>query len=302
MERVENLARMLDVNETVARDSKGHHDWLPVVQIQGDEVEFFAKHKAATADAVVQYYVTDRENGNSIASSVWAARENARGLRHLISIELWRHLNELHSTVSALKKRDLKLSTLSDLCSQIKSEVAEHFGIAGTTLYYDETWYFYQMGRHIERADQTTRLLDIKYHRLLPFVSDVGSPVDMSEWNALLRSAAAYHGFRRIHPRGMTIEAVAGFLLFDPRFPRSLTFNVASISTLVDGLEWFHDKKVLRAVRKELRILESSAKKWTIETVVQKGMHEFLDTTQLELIDLTNAVGQTFFGWTGDEV
>lgn len=297
MERVENLSRMLDVNETVARDSKGHHEWLPIVQIQGDEEAFFKHHKAATADAVIAYYVTDRENGNSIASAVWAARENARALRHLISIELWRQLNELHGTVSGLRKRDLALNNLSDLCTRLKLEAAMHFGIAQTTLYHDETWLFYQLGRHIERADQTTRLLDIKYHRLLPKVSDVGSPVDMSEWNALLRSAGAYHGFRRIHPRGMTIEAVAEFLLFDERFPRSLTFNVGQMTAVLDGLEAVHDAATLRPARVALDALQSSAKKWTIDRVVKKGMHEFLDTTQLELISVSNAVGRAFFGW-----
>ena len=98
----------------------------------------------------------------------------------------------------------------------IKEDCQLHTGIIEGTFYRDQGWYFYQIGKYIERTDQTTRLLDINYHRLMPSrPTRVGSPLDASQWNAVLRSAAGYHAFRRVHPRGMQPAKVAGFLLFD---------------------------------------------------------------------------------------
>jgi uncharacterized alpha-E superfamily protein len=93
MERVENLARILDVNETFAQDGRGPEDWLPIVHLHDDTARFFASHDAASAEAVIQFYVLERDNPTSIIAAVRMARENARSLRHLISTEMWRHLN-----------------------------------------------------------------------------------------------------------------------------------------------------------------------------------------------------------------
>ena len=220
MERAENLARILDVNETFARDSRGAQDWLPMVQLNADESRFFSVHGEANASTVTHFYVLDRTNPTSIVSAVHMARENARSLRHLISTEMWRHLNVFYELLGDVAREDLALSELSRLCATIKENCQTHTGITEGTFHRDEVWHFYQLGKTVERADQTTRLLDIKYHRLLPSSEDVGSPVDLSQWNSLLRSAAGYHAFRRVHPRGMRPANVAGFLLFNTEFPR----------------------------------------------------------------------------------
>ena len=203
MERAENLARVIDVNESFARDNRGPADWLPIVEINADTKRFFEKHDEATAEAVVAFYLRDGDNPISIVSAVRAARDNARMLRHLISTELWTHLNVFHNELSRLGPADLRLGRLSRLCMTIKERCQTHTGIAEGTLYRDQAWTFHEIGKQLERADQTTRLLDIKYHRLLPASEAVGSSIDAGQWNALLRSAAGYHAFRRAYPRGM---------------------------------------------------------------------------------------------------
>ncbi|MEX0694436.1 MAG: alpha-E domain-containing protein, partial [Rhodospirillales bacterium] len=187
MERTENLARILDVNESFSRDRLGEQEWLPIVNLHADEEAFFKRYPEATADAVIEFYTIDRENPNSIVQMVWSARENARSLRHLISIEMWSQLNVFYKYVSELDSRDLRLADLSHLSQDIKEGCQLHTGIVEGTTFRDQGWMFYQLGKMIDRADQTTRLLDIKYHRLLPSVADVGSPIDVSQWNALLR-------------------------------------------------------------------------------------------------------------------
>ncbi len=295
MERAENVARILDVNESFARDSHGEQEWLPIVQIHADDKAFFERHTEATAEAVIEFYIIDRDNSNSVAQSVWAARENARSLRHLISIELWSQLNVFYTFVSELGPRDLHLAELSHLCQKIKEGCQLHAGIVEGTTFRDQAWLFYQLGKMIDRADQTTRLLDIKYHRLLPQVSDVGSPIDVSQWNALLRSVAGYHGYRRVRPSGMTPESVAEFIMLHPAFPRSLACCVAQIERYLDLIAQDPDLKNVMFEPDGLADLKTQLDV-SIRNAIDNGLHEFLDRVQINLQRLADAISRTYFG------
>jgi uncharacterized alpha-E superfamily protein len=295
MERAENVARILDVNESFARDSHGEQDWLPIVQLHADDKLFFERHSEATADAVIEFYIIERDNPNSVIQSVWAARENARSLRHLISIELWSQLNRFYGFVSELRPRDLRLSELSHLCQEIKERCQLHTGIVEGTTFRDQGLLFYQLGKMIDRADQTTRLLDIKYHRLLPQVSDVGSALDVSQWNALLRSVAGYHGYRRVRPSGMTPETVAEFILLHPSFPRSVACCIQQIERYLDLVA---KDPYLRAVAFQPDGLAELKAQMTINIrqAIDGGLHEFLDQVQINLQHLAGAIATTYFG------
>jgi len=294
MERAENLGRILEVNETFARDARGSNDWLPILKLHCDEDRFFERYRQPDATHVVRFYIIDLENPNSIASSVRAARENARGIRHLISLETWFQLNVMWNWVRSLGPRDLALSHLSQLCTQIKESCQLHTGIVTRTLYRDQVWLFYTLGMLIERCDQTTRLVDIKYHALLPHWRDVGSPIDIAQWNALLRSASAYHGYRRVYPHEMTPQSVAGFILLDPYFPRSIRRCVGEIEEtlreLLDRPELGHVRFAPPALR-ELKMLASRS----AHEVVGMGLHEYLDDVQRRLLELGQDISATFF-------
>jgi uncharacterized alpha-E superfamily protein len=237
VERAENLARILDVNETFSRDSRGGQNWHSIVQLNSDEERFFATHSAASAHSVVSFYVIDGDNPNSIVSAVRFARENARTLRPLISTEMWAQLNVFYNRMAGLAQADLTPGNLAALFATIKEACQTHTGITEGTFFRDQGWYFYQIGRYIERADQTTRLLDIKYHLLLPSVSDVGSPTDVSQWNALLRSAAGYHAYRRLHAASTSPARVAGFLLLNQAFPRSVHHCMREVGRLLSEVK-----------------------------------------------------------------
>jgi uncharacterized alpha-E superfamily protein len=294
VERAENLARILDINETFARDRQGENDWLPVLRLHCDEERYLERYRRVEAGNVVRFYLIDEHNPNSIRNTVRAARENARSIRHLISLETWAQLNVFYNWIGSLNRRTFRLIELSRICGQIKEGCQLHFGIANSTLFRDQIWLFYRLGKYIELCDQTTRLVDIKYHALLPSAYDVGTPIDVAQWNALLRYAAAYHGYRRVFPREMTPTTVAGFILFDRRFPRSISHCIAEVrSTLCQLL----DQPELRAVefpQRSLERLEELAKQ-TPKAVIASGLHEFLDDVQVGLVDLGREISDTFF-------
>ncbi len=225
VERAENLARILDVQETFARDSRGSHDWGAVLAINGDGERYAEKHPERTAQTVLEFYLIDRGNPSSIVSDLHFARENARALRPLISTEMWIQLNVFYRRILSLQPGDISEQRLARLCSMIKEGCDTHAGITEGTFYRDEAWAFYRLGAAIECADQTTRLLDARFLGFEGRTDDatLGSAADTSYWVALLRSAAGYQAFRRSHPRGMNPEDVATFLLCDPSFPRSVS-------------------------------------------------------------------------------
>jgi len=294
VERAENLARILDVNETFARDERGESDWLPILKLHCDEERFAGHYREAEATNVVRFYIVDESNPNSIRCLIRAARENARSIRHLISLETWAQLNIFYNWVAGLSRRNVRLSDLSRLCGRIKEGCQLHYGIATGTLYRDQIWSFYRLGTFLELCDQTTRLVDIKYHALLPRYDDVGSPVDVAQWNALLRSASAYHGYRRVYPHEMTPITVAGFILLNPRFPRSITHCANEIrrhiAELLGNTELGHVSFAPPALD---ALAELAA--WTPTQVIGYGLHEYLDQVQLRLIELGEAIDDTFF-------
>lgn len=297
VERAENVARILDVNETFSRDSRGAGSWLSVLQLNGDGERFFATRGEATAAAVIHFYTLDAANPTSIVSDLRMARENARTLRPLISTEMWTQLNVFYNRVRATPPADLAEPRLARLCAFVKEGCQTHAGITEGTFYRDEGWHFAQIGRALERADQTTRLLDVKYHHLLPTPEAVGSPVDVSQWNALLRSAAAYHAFRRVFPSGMTPAHVAGFLLHNRAFPRSVTACVAEAAERLAELRTGYDLEGGAAAAETLDDLQRSLDIRPIGEVVRRGLHEFLDDVQLRLSRASTELGRDFFGY-----
>jgi uncharacterized alpha-E superfamily protein len=297
VERAENLARILDVNETFSRDSHGAQNWRSILQLHADEKRFFASGHQVSTQSVLRFYVIDTDNPTSIVSAVRAARENARTLRPLISTEMWVQLNIFYNRLAALGAADLAPGRLSALFASIKEACQTHTGITEGTFFRDQGWYFYELGRYLERADQTTRLLDIKYHLLLPSVANVGSATDASQWNALLRSAAGYHAYRRLHAAHTTPARVAGFLMFNQAFPRSVHHCVREAGRLLSELKSRYSLRGGNDAAEELDRLRAVLGTLTISEILSAGLHEFLDVIQQQLIAVSRDLGIAFFGY-----
>jgi uncharacterized alpha-E superfamily protein len=300
VERAENLARILEVQETFARDSKGAHDWSLVLAINADAERFVASHPAGpTAASVLRFYVLDRSNPTSLVSDLHQARENARALRPLISTEMWVQLNVFYNRVAALRPADVSEERLARLCALVKEGCDTQAGITAGTFYRDEAWSFHQLGVAVECADQTTRLLDAKFLALKGRADAPapGSAADASYWTALLRSAAGYQAFRRLHPRGMDAEQVAAFMICDPSFPRSVACNLGVIA---DELTRLRRRYRLRPAADALELLDELTATLDLrnvrEALARGELHLFNDRIQNRLATLTEHLARSFFG------
>jgi len=294
VERAENLARLLAVTETFGRSQDGGGEWASVLALFGDQKAFKDRYKTVDAKSVIRFYTIDKQNPNSIINSLRSARENARTLRHLISVEMWTSINVLYNRVAEATARDVAETRLSGFSGSVKDGCQRFLGCTHNTLFRDQVWYFYRLGRFIERCDQTTRLVDIKARSAAKIKASMVEGVDTSQWNSLLRAVGTYHGYLRRHPREMTEQTVSGFVLFDPAFPGSLSFCVREISAVLGELKPYVDEKSIRQLSRQIRRLERIAKT-PPEKVVDDGLLGFIDSVQLELIKLHNGFTQFFF-------
>ena len=216
VERAENVARFVDVNLQLAMDAPLGEDaqWMPLVATTGDREAFLKRYGMATRDNVIRFLMFDPQNPNSILACLRAARESARTVREIISSEMWLHLNKFYLMVKSEAENPNGLDSAAQFCSDVK--LASHLftGVTEATMTHGEAWHFCQMGRMLERADKTSRILDVKYYILLRSVEEVGSPIDDIQWAAMLRSASAFEMYRkrfgRISPKG-----VVDFLMLD---------------------------------------------------------------------------------------
>jgi uncharacterized alpha-E superfamily protein len=295
VERAENLARILEVHETYARNRSGNRDWSSIVQLNADEEAFSEKHAAANARNVIRFYLTDGDNPTSIKSAISDARENARALRSLVSTEMWVALNVFYNRLNAIEDKELAPGSLSPLLSEIKEGCQRFTGITEGTFYRDQAWYFYRLGRYIERADQTTRLLDSKYYVLMRD-ADVASLVNTGQWLALLRAASGYHAFRLLHQSDLTPWRVAAFLLFNDSFPRSVLLCVKEVDAAFTGLKSRYNLRGGNDVAEGLDQLRSILGTRSIDEVLSSGLHEFIDFVQRYLSAITDRLGAAFFG------
>ncbi len=300
MERIENLARILDVTDTFVRHGVDQSGWRSVIQINADEERFTKLYGHANAESVAQFYLVDRDNPTSMLSSLFAARENARTLRPLIPTEMWSQLNIFYNRVRQLTSADAAPSRVSGLCAYFKEQCQAHAGITDGTFYRDQSWAFYCIGKYIERGDQTSRLVDIKYHTLLPSPDDVGSALDVSQWHALLRAASGYQAYRRINPSYMTPSSVAGFLLMNQSFPRSLTLCMRQVDLYLGQLSSGYGLRGAYVAQERLDELRAALMDQTINQILARGLHEFLDWVQLQLIGLQDSMADSF--WRKPEV
>lgn len=295
IERAENVARQLQVNQTFARDQSGARNWRSILALNADEERFLERYDGITGANVIRFYSLDRGNMSSIIACLRAARDNARVLRPLISTELWAHLNVSYNQMQTLNESAIALPRLAGFCSDVRQTCEAHAGIAEGTMFRDQAWHFYNIGRHVERADQITRLLDIKYHTLLPRLEDVGTALDLTQWHAVLRAASGYHGYRRGHPRHMTPEKVVDFLLFDDRFPRSVALNVRSTADHLNTLRTRFRVQGGDAARDQLDLLQDILASADVTEVIRNGLHEFLDDIQTRLITVSGVLHRDFF-------
>ena len=287
VERIENLARLLDVTKTFAHDDSA---WISILRINGDEAGFFARYPEAGHMTVARFYLLDADNPASVRAAIGLARENARTLRALISTEMWLQLNVFHAHIRALTEADLAPDRLSAVCAMLKEGTQAHSGITEGTFYRDQCWHFYMVGRYLERADQTTRLLDTRFNAMAPTVTADDADIDAGHWNTLLRAAAGYHAYRREHPSGYRPAEVVGFLLNNTAFPRSVALNLAQLDWHLTQLRLRYHLRGGAAALERADHLHTLLTHQTVAELLRRGLSPFLDWMQREIAALHDDV------------
>jgi len=296
LERAENLARMLDVNSLLQLDRANHsaEQWEPMVLVTGDDAEFRERYGDPIRANVLDFLVFDARSPNSILSCVAAARENARTVREILSSEVWEEINRFHLALRAPAARDRATYRAHEFFEDIKRASHLIIGTTNETMPHGEAWHFSRIGRFLERADMTSRILDVKYFLLLPSADDVGKPVDDLQWSALLRSASALEAYRKAIGR-VSAANVAGFLLLDREFPRSVHRCVSAAQESLHAVTGTPDRRFANPAERSLGRLVADLDYADVKEIVGGGLHEFLDELQAQLNVVGEDITHTFF-------
>ena len=295
IERAENVARFVDVNLQLILDQPVgmQAQWEPLVATTGDDEEFEERYGETSPETVIKFLTFDTENPNSIISCLRAARENARSIRENISSEMWEQLNDAYLMVTETPE-EWVMTEPHQFFTDIK--VASHLftGLTDNIMSHSEGWHFCQLGRLIERADKTSRIVDVKYFILLPSVSDVNTPFDDIQWGALLRSASAFEMYRRTHGL-ISPHKVVAFLLLDREFPRSVLYCLSKAEESLHAISGTPLETFSNSAEQGLGQLRSEFAYAQVDQVLRSGLHEFLDAFQTKLNDVGDDIYKTFF-------
>ena len=297
IERAENVARFVDVNLNLMLDLPAGmmtQQWKPLVLTTGDLKIFKERYGEPTADNVIQFLTFDAGYSNSILSCVCMARENARSVREIISSEMWEEVNSFFYMVKEAAQKKPH-GTLPDFFTQVKLSSHRFAGVMDATMTHNEGWHFGHIGRLLERADKTARILDVKYFYLLPSARWVGTPLDQIQWIALLKSASAYEMYRKCEHR-ITPSNVAEFLILNRQFPRSIAFCLERVQRSLHEITTTPRGTWCNGAERSLGRLSSQLGYLTIEDVIETGLHEFLDRMQIQINQVGNELATTFFG------
>ncbi len=295
-ERAESLARILETQTSFQR-GRDDNSWAWIVTLYSDEEAFAKDFGEPSADNVIRFYMAHADNPGSIQSTIRAARENARALRPMLPTDMWSGLNDFYNRLCAFGPSDFSEVRLTRTCDAIKRGCYAQLGAAESTFYRDDTWPFFRLGQFVERADQTSRLLDVRSVQLQTgFARDEGR-YDFTFWTILLRAASAYHSYRRIHPRHIDPKEVARFLIFDARLPRSLSACLFEMQAMIEVLRRNFGLRNSAAAAGKVEAMITGLDAAMRDERLLDSLHVFNDWIQLNLIQLTGELGQAFFGY-----
>lgn len=277
LERAENTARLLDAGFRMALTrgaSAARDEWRSVLVTIGLDASFAAAGGDYSGPAVTNYILRDKDNPGSVLNMVAAARTNARAVRTAITREVWEATNESWMGLKDLLSRPVRDTNLGDVLAAIRRQSTLVRGAMDGTMLRNEIFNFARIGTFIERADNTARILDVKYYVLLPSVAWVGSSLDNAQWDTVLRSVAGERAYRWLNAGTMDPRGIAQFLILDGRFPRSLRFCYAKLRSNMSSLarEYGGETPAHRLLGDAARGLDGTS----VEVILEHGLHQFI--------------------------
>jgi uncharacterized alpha-E superfamily protein len=292
IERAENMARILDASQRLSVQGRQRtseaNEWVAVLDILCAEHLYAETHGEVTEDGVVAFVTLDRDNPSSIYSCIRTARENARALRSAISSEMWESLNTTWLSIRDMTESELQAQGLRDFFDWVKVRSHLFLGVAYTTTLHDDGFAFTRLGTFLERADNTIRLLDSKFHILADSGTDLAA--NYYEWGTVLRSVGAFRAYHQLYHDIITPRHVAELLVLQPFMPRSLRFCFSQVTDLLESLS---DGRKLECERMAGEFY-ARLRYGRIEQIQASGLHEFLMDALDRIAELSMQVSQDF--------
>jgi len=294
LERAEGLARLINVNAHLNLDLPGKRapGWEPLVRITGNSELFDTLYDDGSgARQVTRFLIADERNPGSILSTLAMARENMRAARDLLPREVWEQMNRLYLDVSEQIPGNLSKRRRHELLGELILGSQQIAGVLMGTMSQDFAYDFILIGRYLERADVTTRILDVRADDLLPEESDDLPPFESIQWMSVLKSLTGYQMYRRHVRLRVTGPDVLKFLLRDRLFPRSVVFCLKALESLISELPG-EDDRALRATTGLMRHLDGAR----MANLKGEPLAKFIDEVQVEIGDIGQHISQTWFG------
>lgn len=291
VERAENTARLVRVNSHLVLDTPRGitPGWEPLVEITGLSAAFQSVEREPSERNVVRFLIGDAHNPGSILSSLAAARENCRTVRDVLPRSSWEKLNELYLFAKENVQSGLTKSGRDAFLDGIITGSQQIVGLLGSVMYRDEAWHFARIGRNLERADMTTRIIDVRSTDLFPDDLLESRSLDTLQWISVLRSMSGYQIYRRHVAIRVSRADVLEFLFHDLLFPRSFLHCIEAVDESIAKLD--NSAAVLRGIRALKRTLRQT----TVGEMTQASLHEFIDELQIGITDLHAVLAKTYF-------
>lgn len=296
LERAENAARFIEVTLSISLGYLGQDEtlWSSLLHAGGDDENFQKTGAPPTRRNVMHFLLFNRENPNSVVTCLYHARENARTIRENLTTPMWEAVNRFYLRVrKAAADSEQILSQPLPFLEQIKRSAHQVAGVTSASWSRNEAWHFASMGHMIERADKTSRILDVKYFLLQPD-SGQSDGIDVIQWGALLESTSALQMYRRAYGR-IDPSNVVDFLILNPRFPRSLRFCVRQADESLRAISGSPPHGFTNRAEQLLGQLNSELSFTTVSDILEGELHTFIDRFQLNLNAVGEAVSERFF-------
>jgi uncharacterized alpha-E superfamily protein len=300
MERAENTARMIDVTYRMSllkqATAEPHHEWRAMLSISGLHEDFEARYDEPSAANVLHFMALDEKNPGSIYNSLYNARENARAVRGSVTSEMWEALNATWLEMHRIYGEGIAEDGISRFFDWVKERSHLSRGLTYGTMLRDDAFRFLRLGSFFERADNTARILDVKYHILLPSANDVGGAADYYQWGAVLRSVSAFESYRKVYRGSITPKRVAELLILRPDMARSLITCMNEVNDLLQEIDGPRSGELLRRCGQ----LHGKLRYGSIDDIFEYGLHEYLSEFLEDIYNLGDMINKTYF-WSIDE-
>ncbi|WP_139974234.1 MULTISPECIES: alpha-E domain-containing protein [Brucella/Ochrobactrum group] len=294
IERAENMARLVDAGLRMAltKTSDAPEEWYSVAVSAGASQGFSNKYDVYNAANVADFLLRDADNPSSVMTCFETTRSNARMVRTALTREAWESVNEAWMSLKKTLCKPLKESDLPQILDQIKRETALIRGSFHGTMLRNEIFDFASLGTFIERADNTARILDVKYYVLLPAISYVGTTLDNYQWESILRSVSAHRSYRWVYDGDYRPAQVADYLILNGRMPRSLHYCYRSIAEHLDYLSKDYGNRA--TCHETADQIYASLQNQDISVIFDMGLHEFLTEFITRNNRLGNEIAETY--------